>query len=265
MTRPTDEELMGYADGVLDAASEARVAAYLATDADARDLVASFRRTAALARDAYAQPLDETPPKALVEAILKGTGKAQGAIGGATPSAGSADVVELHARRPPTRLRESLRLPIAASLALLVGMGGGYLLSRSGGPTGTGEVALGAVAPSAPLADALEHRPSGSKTGRISIVATFRDKNDRPCREIEVLSATTPPRPELAGVACRSGNGGWTVEGAVRIAIAPPAGTQFEPSGVPESDALSGLLDMLGAKPVLAPTDEKALIERRWK
>jgi hypothetical protein len=193
------------------------------------------------------------------------TAKAQDAIGGATPSAGSADVVDLHARRQPTRLRESLRLPIAASLALLVGLGGGYLLSRGGGSTGTVELALGAVAPSAPLADTLEHRPSGTTTGRIAIVATFRDKSDRPCREIEVLSATTPPRPELAGVACRSENGGWTVEGAVRIAVAPPAGTQFEPSGVKESDALSGLLDMLGAKPVLAPADETALIARRWK
>ena len=264
MTRPTDEELMGYADGVLDAESRARIEAYLETDAEARDLVASFRRTAALARDAYAQPLDETPPKALVDAILSGTGKAQDAAGAATASTGSAKVVGLHARRRPARLLESFRLPIAASLALLVGMGGGYLLSR-GVSTGTSELALGAVAPSGPLADALEHRPSGSTTGRISIVGTFRDKNDRPCREIEVFSGATPPRPELAGVACRSRNGVWTVEGAVRIAVAPPAGTQFEPSGVPESDALSGLLDMLGAKPMLAPTDEKALIERRWR
>lgn len=265
MTRPTDEELMGYADGVLDAESQARVDAYLATDPEARDLVASFRRTAALAREAYSQPFDEAPPKTLVDAILSGTSKAQDAVGDAKPSTGGASVVDLHARRRPARLRESLRLPIAASLALLVGMGGGYLLGRGDGDRGASELALGAVAPSAPLADALEHRPSGSTTGRISIVATFRDKSDRPCREIEVFGATTPPRPELAGVACRTGNGAWTVEGAVRIVVAPPAGTQFEPSGVPESDALAGLLEMLGAKPVLAPTDEKALIERRWK
>jgi hypothetical protein len=39
----------------------------------------------------------------------------------------------------------------------------------------------------------------------------------------------------------------------------------FEPSGVPEKDALEGLLTMLGARRALGPTEEKALIEHGWK
>lgn len=265
MTRPTDEELMAYADGALDPVTHARVEAYLATNAEARADVATFHRTAVLARKAFSTPLDEAPPKALVDAILGVNSTASGTDSKAKQPAGSVDLVDLSSRRQPHRLRESLRLPLAASLALLVGLGAGYVASRGGADHGSSRLALGVVKTSAPLADVLERRPTGSTTGSYVIVATFRDKQDRACREIEVLSATTPARPELAGAACRGGDGLWTVEGAARIAVAHRAGTQIEPSGAPEHDALSGILDILGAKPALAPIEEKRLIERGWK
>jgi hypothetical protein len=68
-----------------------------------------------MAREAYSQPLDEAPPKAPVDAILKGTGKARATMGDVTSSSDSAAVVDVEARRRPTRLRERHRLPIAAS------------------------------------------------------------------------------------------------------------------------------------------------------
>lgn len=265
MTRPTDEELMAYADGALDDASHARVGGYLATDAEARALVATFRRTAVLAREAFSPPLDEAPPKALVDAILGATNELSGTDDNFTIPAGKAYVVDLGSRRGHQRLRDGLRLPLAASLALLVGLGAGYLASRGGADRDGSGLTLGVVDTSAPLADVLERRPSGSATGRYVVVSTFLDKRDRACREIEVLSATTPAHPELAGIACRSADGIWTVEGAARLAVAPPAGGVIEPSGVPDRDALSGILDILGAKPVLAPITERALIERGWK
>ena len=265
MTRPTDEMLMAYADDVLDPADRARVEAHLATDAEARAIVEMFRRTAALSREAHATPLREPVPEALMQAILKAPAQARQGTEQIDNAAGSAAVVDLASRRRPPRIADTWRLPIAASLALLVGLGAGYLASRGSPDQGGNQMALGAVEKSAPLATALEHKSSGSTTGRHVVVATFRDKQDRACREIEVLNTAQPRRPEAAAVACRGRDGTWTVEGAARVAAPAPAGKGIEPSGVAERDALDGLLNMLGAKPVLSPAEEKSLIERGWR
>jgi hypothetical protein len=105
----------------------------------------------------------------------------------------------------------------------------------------------------------------GGAGRRLGILATFRDRHARPCREIEVLPGGADLHARAAAVACRDAAGGWVVEGATRLAGAPPApGGQFHPSGVPEKDALEGLLAMLGAQRALSPAEEKALIERGW-
>lgn len=265
MTRPTDEMLMAFADDALDPADRARVEAYLATDVEAQALVETFRRTAALARDAYAAPLREPAPDSLVQAISKAPAPGRPSSEPARLAPDSAEVVDLAAHRRLARPAEAWRLPLAASLALLVGLAAGYLASGGSTSRSADQFALGAVSRSAPLADALERRPSGSTSGRHVIVATFRDKQDRACREIELLGTTQPPRAEIAGVACRGRDGTWTVEGAARLAAPAPARDGIEPSGVAERDALDSLLNMLGAKPVLSPAEEKALIERGWK
>lgn len=265
MTRPTDEMLMAYADDALDPADRARVEAHIATDADARAIVEMFRKTSALAHDAFAAPLSQPAPDALVQAILKSPVEVRPKARPSTAAPAGGDVVDLASRRRSPRVADTWRLPIAASLALLVGLGAGYLANR-GTPARDGyQLALGAVDKSGPLADALERTPSGSTTGRHVVVATFRDKQDRACREIELLETAQPRRPEVAAVACRGRDGTWTVEGAARVAAAAPAGKAMEPSGVAERDALDGLLNMLGAKPVLSPAEERALIERGWK
>lgn len=265
MTRPTDEMFMAYADDALDPADRARVEAHLETDADARAMVEMFRRTTALARDAYSAPLRERAPEGLVQAILKPRAAARTMAEPTDDAANSTTVIGLDSHRARGRSADTWRLPMAASLALLVGLGAGYQASRGVHDRGESEFALGVVDKSAPLADVLERRPSGANTGRHVIVATFRDKRDRACREIELLSSSQPARPEVAAVACRGGDGAWTIEGAARLTVPAPAGTSIETSGVVDRDALDGLLNMLGAKPVLSPAEEKALIGRGWK
>lgn len=263
MTRLTDEDLMAYADGTLDGDDLARVERHLSTDAEARALVASFRQTAGLSRDAFATPLSEPPPKALVDAILGHGSKTPVVESGPVVPAG-ANVVDLASRRRTRPAGDRWRLPLAASLALLIGLGAGYLANR-GIADRPSELALGPIAGSAPFAEVLERSPAGATVGRTVVVATFRDKSGRICRELEILSAAMPAQPEAAAIACRGGNRAWTIEGVARLAVALPAGSKIEPSGVPERDALKGLLDMLGATQVLTPAEEKALIERAWK
>jgi hypothetical protein len=265
MKRLSEETLNAYADGALEAQARADVEARLKIDPEARGLLEKLRGANALAIEAFAAPMHEAPPQALVNTILRGPAHEAAAD-----------------RRMPLRRRRSLAwsvrdysLPLAAALALAIGITAGVLLGRQPAKS-LGELALGVVHSDSTLYRLLERLPTGStleiaggQAGaghRLSIVATFHDRHARPCREIEVLPRDADPHAIAAAVACRDAVGGWVVEGATRLARAPLApGGQFHPSGVPEKDALEGLLAMLGAQRALAPAEEKALIERGWK
>ena len=163
---------------------------------------------------------------------------------------------------------------MAASLGLAIGVAASFIFGQQPGQA-FGELALGEVPRESQLHRLLENTPSGrileidgsgGSARRHAVVATFRDRHARACREVEVLPPGTDPQPVAAGVACRRTDGGWVVEGAVRLADAPSAGgQQFEPSGVLEKDALEGLLTMLGAQAALSPGEERALMQRGWR
>ena len=264
MKQLSEETLNAYADGTLDADARAEVEAQLATDAEARALLEKLRRANALAIEAFAAPMREPPPQALVETIL-------GAPAHGTPA--GQGTLQMR-RRPRGWSVRDHALPLAAALVLAVGITAGVLFgSRT--LQAPDQVALGPVHAGSTLHRLLERHPSGTTLNldgtqgsahRLGVVATFRDRHARPCREVEVLRAGADQHAVAAAVACRDAAGRWVVEGATRLAGATPATDgQFEPSGVPEKDALDGLLTMLGAQRALSPDDEKALIERGWR
>ena len=270
MTRPTDEQLMAYADGQLDEPERRRIEEFLATDAEARQLVEGFRKTADLS-GLFDAPMRAAPPKRLVDAIMKDGNPAR-----KEPQAG-AKIVSLPSRRPDRAPpRQDRRLAMAASVALLIGAATGYWLA--GGTTreepGT-ELALGRVTPGSAIARVLDTAPSGKpqrigggggKGNQLLVVATFRDRNGRACREVELLDGTADLHPISAGIACHAEGHGWVVEGAARIRVAKPAsGTNYVPSGVAERDALEGLMQILGASKAMTAEEEQALIRRGWK
>jgi hypothetical protein len=157
-------------------------------------------------------------------------------------------------------------VPIAASLALLIGLGAGVLLARTPWSQEPTALTLGEVAKGSALRDALETARSGVVRNGHLVVATFRDKRNRYCREIELISGTGN-RPQAAGVACRSTQGAWIMEGAARLEIAgasEPSGG-YTPSGAAEKDALSALLALLGAGTVMTTAEEGAALERGWR
>jgi hypothetical protein len=270
MTRLSEETLNAYLDGVLDVATRAEVESGLRADAEARALLEKLRTADRLAIDAFAAPMREPLPPALVEAVLSAPAP-RGAEDYAPP------VLAPRARGRRTR---DYALPIGASLALVAGIAVGAFMGRQP-PEAPGGLALGIVDSASVLNRLLEGHPSGSTLDadgvaksplRLGAVATFRDRHGRPCREIEALLPGEESGPEsnrggqaiAAGVACRDASARWVVEGVARLS--PPAlGVQFEPAGVPEKDALEGLLTMLGAQRALEATEEQALIERRWK
>jgi hypothetical protein len=269
MNRPSDETLMAYADDALVGTERASVEAYLVNDADARKLVETFRKTRMVARAAFDDAVISAPPAALVDRILSAPAPARSAAklpeDDLTDHGNIVPIGRSLQKAGPGRTWRPKAL--AASLALLIGVVAGYLAGRSGpGPLAVTGVALGPVATQSALARVLDREPGGATVDRIAIVATFRDRQERACREFEVLeSGAAGARALSAAIACRTPDGSWSIEGAARIAAATPPGAGFQPSGSPERDVLDGLLNMLGASTVLTPDQERQLMARGWR
>lgn len=271
MTRPTDEILMAFADGALDPEESQRVERYLESDPEAKRLVEQFRRSALLAQDAFAAPMSTQPPVNLVDLILAGRPNLSAAIpakpGESQSKANGAngDVIDFRRAHRDRAIWVRFAVPLAASLALLVGIGAGLLLSRLGSSSSPDALALGTVAGDTALHRSLEQARSGEQRDGHVVVSTFRDKYGRYCREIELVKQADR-QPFIVGVACRDGRSEWIVEGAARLAVIrqQPPGTSYTPSGASERDALEALLNLLGAGKVLSPQEEGAALSRKW-
>ncbi len=283
MTTPIDDDmLIAYADGELSEEERARVEVRLAKDPEAQAFVERLKLSAALAIAAYEAPINEAPPQKLVDAIMNF--EASASEGRTTQDHPSGRLVTLQpkaaARRagPPAGAR-SLHaswqpVAVAAALALLVGAATGYGLRGGVGitpPPDTG-IALGPNVAASTLADALQTAPSGTRvvgveTSDVLIVATFKDRAGRVCREFEVVVGPDgEPEPRASGVACRRGTGVWGLEGFVALGIQNGAdATGYVPSGDAVGDALDLIVTALGAGPVLTADEEKSLIESGWQ
>ncbi|MFN0218592.1 MAG: anti-sigma factor family protein [Hyphomicrobium sp.] len=265
MTRPNDDVLNAYADGALDSAKAAEVEAYLNSDAEARAFVERIRRIDKLAAQAYANPIFERPPQRLVDAIMTSPQR--------LPE--TSKVIELARRGSSGRTPPDRRLlPFAAMLALATGLGLTYAM-LSGSRLDSNVLVAGPVASGSPLAELLEKGRSGDaksivdaaqSDGRVaSVVSTFRDKTNRYCREIELKPDAAEAEPISASIACRSGEGSWTIEGSVAIAKSGGTGSPgFEPSGSENVEPLASLLTSLGAGPALDSSRENAAVQSGW-
>ena len=111
-----DTTLVAYVDGELDATTAREVERALETSPTARNTVNQLRVSAALVRAAFAEALHEPPPAGLVAQL-----------------------------RAAPRRRWSARqwLPIAASIALVVGLGAGALVTRQVERTAAGNRSIG--------------------------------------------------------------------------------------------------------------------------
>lgn len=279
-----DEMLMAYVDGGLTDEQTATVERVLKTDAAARQFVAELQRVSELSRQAYNKPISEPVPQRLIDTILAGadvartTGTKTSAADehdGTRKEATSDNVLAFKRRWIPSLSSGSFSMPaataMAAALTLAVGIGIGMsLIAR---PSLKSQIAVGPVAPGSQLATQLQSLASGTPDNltpneQVLIVGTFKDRGGRLCREFEVLTVLDDsPVPQSAAVACRSGQEGWRIEGAFRLAQpateASPSG--YVPSGAQEKDALSSLMSILGAQPLLSPKEEAELIAKRWK
>ncbi len=238
MTEPgfTDETLMAFADGELDAAEAARVEAAMEQDPALYRRVEAFKTTRRLVSETLG-PLAELPLPPSLERTVAST----------DTTSPTSNVVPLPAQRArPTVARWAL--PLAASLALMIGGGGGYWL----GQAGRVDQALVASNIGPELRQALTEQPTGAArsiagAGAVRMIATFRNGVGELCREW----VSDEPTRSVTAIACRDANG-WSLQ--LAVAGAPTGDAGFTTAtGLAVVEAYLAEID---AGPTLSPEAE---------
>ena len=274
----TDEILMAYADGALDAQASARIAALIKADAEARARVSMYRATGRDLSSLYEGVLREPVPAHLREFVMSyGQGReARQAPESSKPAVSALGRGSQPLRRPPvgslwTGLRDKLipqsagwQLAAALAAALIVGAGAGFLLRGDGSGPNLAALRPGQILKSGVLHHVLETLPSneeraaGSTQGATAVraVLTYRTKEGGYCREYEVAG----PEGRYQGLACRQAGGHWVVE-AQAGQEAAASGTHAAGRG----EMLDKLAESRMEGDAFGPDEEKAAIKREWK
>lgn len=250
MTEITDEMLMAYADGELDDHQSDIVEQHLSENPEARKKVGDFQRTYRLVSRAYGAPARERPPEALINAIRKNAEQ--------SPDQHRTAAIRTKSHR--------LILPIAASLALVVGL----LFFLPQQTFEQKDLTVGTIAESSVLAKLLEERvagvPAALASGNVAVVtATFRDGRGRPCRELEERLDRDGQQATIAAIACRDGNATWRIEGVARLSLSNNVKRDFLSAGTRDQDPLSGVINMLKLRPAMTAQEERDWIAKRWR
>lgn len=243
----SDETLMAYADGELDAVTAEAVAVRVAADPGVARRLAVFERTRDLLAEA-GRSRGLEPVTADLEA------RARAAFGSAATMAGKGETVV--AFRPRRTGAPGYRpLAAAAALALAVGVAGGFLVSQSIGGGEPGGMSLAALDRPG-VTGALDSLPSGERVavdgGEVSAIASFLDADGAFCREFEFDRAALGT---LVSVACRTDDG-WQA----RFAVVAPGADETGYAPASSLETLDAYLGAIGAGAPLTLDDEAAAL-----
>lgn len=287
MVELNDNLLIAYADGELDEKTAAEVEAALKNDPVAQEIVDKFQEAARLAGEAFEDPMHEEVPERLLKLFEEPQPEETVPE---TPAASTAegtnisDFSQIRAAREAKKQagaaafeeRGTVRrfaLPLAASVALIVGIGGGLGLSNFTAPSAPEVVAAGTIPPSSALHAALEQTPSlqtleevsqdGLTKNQIEPLFTFVDTNDRHCREYRIIGSNTGGTHDMTAVACRSGQGVWTQQIAVVQEV--PANGSYSPASGEAYGALESFLNEFMKDEPLDDAAEARLLDSGWQ
>jgi hypothetical protein len=222
----SNETLMAYADGEVDAATRAIVEAAIRDDPEVRRRVAHHQAMREVVKGAFAAVIDEPVPQRLIAA-------ARGAPAG--------NVVDLAGARIAAAVkapRRGLRWqPAAMAASLLLGLALGYLGWR--GSTLVTVSANGELVAGAGLAEALSGQLSADHPqGTVATTGlSFRAKTGDYCRTF-ALTATHAN----SGLACREG-GSWKIKVLAQSAGTPANTSGFRPAASADSAAVRAAVE----------------------
>ncbi len=267
MVKLTDETLMLYADGLLDAPQTEHVQRLLAQDSRVKARVEEFRTTGTSLAVLFEGHVDAPVPARLIEALE-------------APDVWPLD--QAHPATVPQRPPAVAPIPrhyawtpaaLAAGLSIIAGLGLGWLLWGQGAANTESGVDLVAIdghrlIARGALQSALELQPSGQGAlqgagagdERVTVQMTFQNEAGDYCREYQVTSTSSQRH---AGLACRVG-GAWVVS---MHALLPPiaaAPGQMVPAGEGAGEPVhAAVAAMISGDPIVGGA-EKALLARGW-
>ncbi|WP_457579994.1 anti-sigma factor family protein [Ensifer canadensis] len=264
----TDEILMAFADGELDDETTRLVEAALETDDDLMTRVAMFMETRAASSEALKPLLGEPVPDHLAQKV-----RAMAADAAARRDDGQTDAAGDKSERtdniiafrrpepaaPSPRRPSQLMMALAASLLIVVGGVGGYIIGEAGTVNVETREVAGLVDPE--VSGILDQRASGEEIAidggqaKVRLVSTFQADGHQICREYEMKR---PDQPDFVSVACRNA-GRWQTQLAI---VTPETGEGFAPASSLET--VDAYLTSIGAgAPLEAEAEKKALAGRK--
>jgi hypothetical protein len=255
--RISDETLMAYVDGELDAGERARVEAAARTDAALARRIQAQRRLRERVANAFGGAMAEPPPERLMEAI-----RAQRA------PAAVVDLSEARARRAAEAKPAPVPKPwarwvaIAACVVVVAGVAYRYA-PLSGGPGGASMIGgpPGSLVAEGALAGALNQQlaAAGSAPGQaVRIGVSFHSTDGPYCRTFQVVSGDG-----FAGLACREASG-WRVRMVVADAVPTAALAYRQAASETPAPILNAVDGMIAGAPLDAG-QEAAARAKGWR
>lgn len=241
----TDDMLMAYADGELEAAEQARLSPLIDADPALRLRLRRFERTGRVLSGAF-QAQERPIPAALLRQP-SGTPRSR--------------------RERLVAALEAIRLPsmpqLAAGAAVLMLVFAAGRLSRDGGAPRDDFIAgNGVLTAGAALHQRLETTASvGGEADRATprVLQSFRTADGQFCREYALGGSGG------RGVACRRADGAWTIALHVEGGAAPSSGGVYAPAGGATQQVIDGFVHSIMDGDPLAAPEERAAIERQWR
>jgi len=244
MKRPTDEILMAYADGLLDETSRMAVERYLLSDAVSQRFVHLMALVKVLSRQALTEQDFSRGLDRLVKRI-------------------ECDAERDRRNGEPTALRRGSHragvlgllnpwVAATASVSAIIICATIIAMQPGNQPSKTRDLALGAVPIGTGLWSALDtigtekNATTGPGSRRFQVVATLQDKFGQSCLELDAFDDRLNRLPTAMIVACRGRDETWFVTSA--IATRSAQGDVYATDTVQAREAMSGVLQMLGAK-----------------
>jgi anti-sigma factor ChrR (cupin superfamily) len=227
----SEETLMAYADGELDAATRASVEAAMQDDPEIRQRVARHRALRESLRRAFSAVLDEPVPDRLIQAARGPAGVAKSTVVALSRAR--------EAREPGNPAAPRRWQPAAMAASLLLGLGLGFLAWHGSGGAMIQPDAGGRLIAGAALAEALSTQLSDDRSAaRVAVTGlSFRDKAGDYCRTFSLSGSDAS-----AGLACREG-ADWRIKALAQSPRAATDAGNFRTAGSEDSPAIRAAVE----------------------
>lgn len=253
----SDEMLMAYVDGELDAASRASVEAAMQEDPEIGKRVARHRALRDTMQGAFSAVLNEPVPDRLIDAA-RGRG-ATARAQSATPQSAVADLSLVREAARRKNLPARRWQPAAMAASLLLGLGLGFLAwHKSGGLIQAG--AGGGLVARAALAEALSIQLSDDRApDHVAVTGlSFRNKSGDYCRTFSLKGMNASE-----GLACREGTD-WRIKALAQSPRAATNSGNFRTAASEDSPAIRAAVEgSIDGEP-LDHADEIAARQAGW-